>query len=62
VGDLWAALCLVLVIEGLLLFAMPAAWKEAVTWILAQPQARLRAAGATMVVVGLAALWLLRAG
>ena len=26
--DLWAALCLVAVLEGLLLFAFPSAWKR----------------------------------
>ena len=61
-ADLWAALCLVLVIEGLLLFALPDAWKGAVGWIRAQPRPRLRAAGGTMVAVGLVALYLIRAG
>ena len=27
--DLWSALCLVAVLEGLLLFAMPDAWRRA---------------------------------
>ena len=27
-SDLWASLCLVAVLEGLLLFAFPAAWKR----------------------------------
>ena len=28
-NDLWSALCLVAVLEGLFLFAAPAAWKRA---------------------------------
>lgn len=59
-SDLWAALCLVLVIEGLLLFVAPAAWKQAVSQLLSQPDRALRAAGGVMVAAGLAALWWVR--
>jgi uncharacterized protein YjeT (DUF2065 family) len=62
VSDLWAALCLVLVIEGLLLFAAPAAWKRTVAQLLTQPERRLSAAGGVMVIVGLVCLYLLRGG
>ena len=55
-GDLWAALALVLVIEGLLLFAVPAAWKQAIAQLLAQPDRHLRAIGGAMVIVGI--LWI----
>ena len=41
-SDLWAALCLVLVIEGLLLFVAPATWKQAVTQLLEQPDSKVR--------------------
>jgi uncharacterized protein YjeT (DUF2065 family) len=60
-ADLWAALCLVLVIEGLLLFAVPAAWKSAIAQLLTLPDRRLRAVGGAMVVAGLVSLYLLRA-
>lgn len=59
-ADLWAALCLVLVIEGLLLFAAPGAWRRAVEEIRGQPDARLRVIGGTMVVLGLMALYWVR--
>lgn len=59
-SDLWAALCLVLVIEGLLLFVAPATWKQAVSQLLSQPDRALRAAGGVMVAAGLAALWWVR--
>ena len=59
-GDLWAALCLVLVIEGLFLFAAPAAWKRMVAQLLAQPDRNLSAIGGFMVIVGMVALYLLR--
>ena len=60
-GDLWAALALVLVIEGLLLFAVPAAWKQAIAQLLAQPDRHLRAIGGAMVIVGILWIWWLRA-
>jgi uncharacterized protein YjeT (DUF2065 family) len=62
VSDLWAALCLVLVIEGLFLFAAPAAWKRMVAQLLAQPDRNLSAVGGFMVIVGMVALYLLRGG
>jgi uncharacterized protein YjeT (DUF2065 family) len=59
-GDLLAALCLVLLLEGLLLFAAPATWKRVIADLGAQPDAKLRAIGGTMVIVGLVALYLVR--
>lgn len=59
-ADLLAALCLVIVIEGLLLFAAPTAWKRTVADLLAQPASRLRAIGGAMVVFGLLALYFVR--
>ena len=59
-GDLLAALCLVLLLEGLLLFAAPATWKRVIADLGAQPDARLRAIGGTMVIVGLVALYFVR--
>ena len=58
--DLSAALCLVLVLEGLLLFAAPGAWKRAVAQLLALGEQPLRVAGAVMVGLGLLALQLVR--
>ena len=60
-ADLWAALALVLVIEGLLLFAVPAAWKQAIAQLLAQPDRHLRAIGGAMVIVGILWIYWLRA-
>ena len=59
-SDLWAALCLVLVIEGLLLFAAPAAWKRMVVQALETPDRRLSAIGGVMVIVGMVSLYFLR--
>jgi uncharacterized protein len=56
VADLWAALALLLVLEGLLLFAVPGAWKQAIAQLLAQPERHLRAIGGAMVIVGI--LWI----
>ena len=61
-ADLWAALCLMVRFEGLLLFAAPDAWKRAVVQILRQPSVRLRTFGGVLVIAGLVGLYLLRGG
>ena len=58
--DLLAALSLVVLLEGLLLFAAPEAWKRTVAELLTQPAMRLRRIGGVMVIVGLVALYLVR--
>ena len=60
--DLWAALCLLLVLEGLVLFAAPAAWKRAMARLLEQPDRKLSAFGGFAVIGGLVGLYLLRGG
>lgn len=59
-SDLLAALSLVLVLEGLLLMAAPAAWKRTMAELLTQPERRLRLFGGVMVACGLIALQLVR--
>ena len=59
-SDLWAALCLVAVIEGVLLFAAPGAWKRAMAQLLAMPERHLRIAGSILMLAGLVALHLVR--
>lgn len=61
-SDLLAALCLVLLIEGLMLFAAPDAWKRAVEQLATQPATRLRTYGGFMVIAGLVSLYLVRGG
>lgn len=58
--DLWAALCLVAVLEGLLLFAVPGAWKRAAVQLLALDDCQLRRIGAVVLVLGLVTLALVR--
>jgi uncharacterized protein YjeT (DUF2065 family) len=60
VVDLWAALCLVAVLEGLLLFATPKAWKRVMAQLLGQSEAQLRLLGGVLMLLGLVAMWLLR--
>ncbi len=55
-SELSAALCLVAVLEGLLLFAAPNVWKRAAARMLEQPENQLRIAGGLMIVVGLVLL------
>jgi uncharacterized protein len=59
-SSLLAALCLVLVIEGLLLFASPAGWKRMAEQALSLPDRTLRRAGAGMIVIGLILLQVVR--
>lgn len=58
--DLNAALCLVLVVEGVFLLALPAVWKRMVDLLQSLSERDLRIAGAGMVVIGLVALQLVR--
>ncbi len=59
-SDLWAALALVLVLEGLFLFAAPAAWRRAVQSLVSSPDSRLRFWGGAMLIAGLLGLWAVR--
>lgn len=54
--DLLAALCLVLVLEGLFLFIGPEAWKRMAAEMQQVPTRTLRAAGGAMIIAGLLAL------
>ena len=58
-GGLAAALCLVLVLEGLFLFVAPGAWKRMAEQLQQVATRTLRLFGAGMVVIGLLLLrWL----
>jgi len=59
-SDLWAALCLVFVIEGLILFAIPGFWKRNAEQMLALPVTTLRRIGAGVLAAGLIALYIVR--
>jgi len=61
-ADLLAALALVLIMEGLFLFAAPKAWKRMVAQLLPQPERKLSAMGGYMVIAGLIALYFIRGG
>jgi len=60
-ADLWSALCLVAVLEGLFLFAAPDGWKRAAEKLHAMPNRQLRIIGGGVVLLGLLALYLVRA-
>ena len=59
--DLFAALCLVLVIEGLFLLVAPAAWKRMAAHLAITTERALRVGGGAMILAGLVALQLVRA-
>ena len=61
-ADLLAALALVLILEGLFLFAAPNAWKRMVAQLLPQPERQLSAIGGFMLIAGLIALYFIRGG
>ena len=58
--DLLAALCLMVVIEGLVLFAVPDSWKRTAASLLQLPTPVLRRMGGAVMLAGLAGLWLVR--
>lgn len=58
--DLFAALCLVLVLEGLFPLVAPRAWKRVIARFLDTPDGGLRFGGAVMILTGLVALQFLR--
>ncbi len=57
---LWTALALVLVIEGLLPFLNPAAWRRMFEQALTLSDGQLRSMGLTCILVGLVFFWLLQ--
>ncbi len=59
-NDLWAALCLVAVLEGLFLFVMPGAWKRAVAQMLEMPDRQVRLIGAIVLGLGVLSLYFVR--
>jgi hypothetical protein len=59
-AELWAALCLVAILEGLLLFAAPAAWKRTVAQMLELSDEQVRRIGAVVLMLGLVSLWVVR--
>ncbi len=59
-SDLWAALCLVAVLEGLVLFAAPGAWKRAAEQLQQLPDEHVRRVGAVVLILGIVSLYLVR--
>ncbi|MDQ3525834.1 MAG: DUF2065 family protein [Chloroflexota bacterium] len=59
-NDLWVALCLVAVLEGLFLFVVPGAWKRAVAQLLEMPDRQIRVIGAIVLGLGLVSLYFVR--
>jgi uncharacterized protein YjeT (DUF2065 family) len=56
--EIWIALCLVLVFEGLFLFAAPAVWQRIARDLVEMPPRQLRIGGAIAAVIGLLLLQL----
>ncbi|MBN6149342.1 DUF2065 family protein [Xanthomonas sp. AmX2] len=58
--DLFAALCLIAVLEGLVLLVAPDAWRRMAVQLLSLPTRQVRVFGAVTLVLGLLALWIVR--
>ncbi|HEY1136791.1 MAG TPA: DUF2065 family protein [Xanthomonadaceae bacterium] len=58
--DLWAALALVAVLEGLVLFAFPGLWRRTAEQLLSTPIAQVRLIGGIVMAAGLVALYFIR--
>ena len=61
-NELLSALCLVAILEGLFLFAVPGAWKRAVEQLYALRDQQLRSIGGIVLIAGLVGLYLVRGG
>ena len=59
-GDLWAALALVLILEGLIPFASPRGYRNMVQQMAAMPEKTLRNVGLVLIASGLLVLLLVR--
>ncbi len=59
-ADLWAALALVLVLEGLIPFFSPRGYRNMVQQMSTMPDSLLRNTGLSLMIVGLLALYLVR--
>jgi uncharacterized protein YjeT (DUF2065 family) len=62
VKDLWTALALVLVIEGVLYALFPEGMKRMIAQMMMVPPSVLRMAGLAAAVTGVGVVWLLRRG
>lgn len=58
--DLWAAIAIALILEGMLPFLSPKGWKEAVSKIATLPDGRIRFFGLFVMVIGVLLLSLVR--
>ncbi len=58
--SLWAALALVLVVEGVLPFVAPRVWRDSFRRMVQLTDGQLRFIGLVSIVVGVCAFWLLR--
>lgn len=59
-SDLWAALCLVMVLEGLFLFLLPGGWKRAAEQLQRMPDEHVRRVGAVVLILGIVSLYFVR--
>ena len=58
--SLWAALALVLVVEGLLPFVAPRFWRDSFARLVTLTDGQLRFIGLASILMGLAGYWLVR--
>ena len=61
-ADFWAALALVLIFEGLVLFAIPGPWKRMVAQLAQEDDRSLQRWGGAVLIAGLLLFWWVRGG
>ncbi len=59
-ADLWAALALVMILEGLMPFFSPRGYRSLVQQMATLPESTLRSSGLILMVIGVIALYLVR--
>lgn len=58
--DLWAAIAIAMIIEGMMPFVSPRAWKEYVAKIALMPESSIRRIGLAVMITGAVLLTLIR--
>ncbi|WP_444997340.1 DUF2065 domain-containing protein [Aliikangiella sp. IMCC44359] len=59
-SDLWSAIAIAIIIEGMIPFLSPKSWKETVNKITQLPETKIRLLGLAAMIVGLLLLSVLR--
>lgn len=59
-SDLWAAIAIAMIFEGMMPFLSPKGWKQAVLKIMSQPEDKIRGFGLVVMILGVLLLTLVK--